>query len=255
MVENRYVPWINSVTTLAQQAGAAIRAARTRGIETITKPDGSPQTNADRDAEAIIMTGLYRLAPEFDIVAEESAAGQYIDIARPYWLVDPLDGTKSFVAGEHDFTVNIALVIESRPVFGVIYAPDLEELYWNDPTQAWLQKLDAQAQPIHVREAPAVGLTLITSRRTFTGNQLRDFLRAYRIVEQIMLSGAIKYGYLAQGRADLYPRFGPTMEWDNAAGEAIVVKAGGSVTDAAGAPLRYGQPDLTHRSVIAKGAF
>lgn len=245
--------WIDPVTALAEQAGAAILAARARGLETITKPDGSPQTNADRDAEAVILAGLRTITPHIPALAEESAAGQSVDPSLPFWLVDPLDGTKSFVAGVDDFTVNIGLIVNTRPVFGVIYAPAMGELFWNDATQAWYRRDGMAAQPIQTRQPPADGMTLITSRRAHTGAKLRDFLKPYRITEQLMFSGAIKYGYLAMGRADLYPRFGTTMEWDNAAGEAIVHQAGGQVTDIHGAPLQYGQAHMTHAGVIVRG--
>lgn len=249
----RYVDWIAPVTALAELAGTAILSARARGLQIIAKPDGSPQTNADRDAEAIILAGLSTIAPDIPVIAEESAAGKTVDASLPFWLVDPLDGTKSFVAGTDDFSINIGLIVDARPVFGVIFAPALGELFWNDPTDAWHRHMDDAAQIIRTRQPPDDGMTLITSRRSHTGAKLRDFMKPYRVAEQLMFSGAIKYGYLAMGRADIYPRFGPTMEWDNAAGEAIVHRAGGTVTDIHGAPLRYGQPHMTHSGVIVRG--
>ncbi|MGB4100384.1 MAG: 3'(2'),5'-bisphosphate nucleotidase CysQ [Alphaproteobacteria bacterium] len=247
-----YAAWIAPITALAVQAGAAILTARERGLRVVTKPDGSPQTNADRDAEAVILAGLRALTPEIPVIAEESAVGKVVDPSRPFWLVDPLDGTKSFIAGVDDFSVNISLVAQTRPVFGVIYAPALDELFWNEPAGAWYRR-NGTAHAIQTRTPPAAGITLITSRRTRTGAKLHAFLQPYTIAEQLMFSGAIKYGYLAMGRADLYPRFGTTMEWDNAAGEAIVHAAGGTVTDLDGAPLCYGQPHMTHSGVIVRG--
>jgi 3'(2'), 5'-bisphosphate nucleotidase len=249
-----YSYWVDPIISLAERAAATILAARARGIETLTKPDGSPQTNADREAEAVIIAGLRTITPHIPIVAEESASGQAaVDPTQPFWLVDPLDGTKSFVAGVDDFSVNIGLIVNTRPVFGVIYAPALGELFWNDATHAWYRRDGATAEKIRTRQRPAAGITLITNR-TPAGAKLRNFLQPYNVVEQIRLSGAVKYGYLAMGRGDLYPRLGTTMEWDNAAGEAIVHTAGGIVTDATGAPLQYGQAHLTHHGVVGWGA-
>lgn len=248
-----YSSWVAPITALAERAGATILAARVRGIETLIKPDGSPQTNADREAEAVIVAGLHSITPHIPVVAEESASRQAaVDPTQPFWLVDPLDGTKSFVAGVDDFSVNIGLIVNTRPVFGVIYAPALGELFWNDSAHAWYRRDGATAEIIRTRQPPTAGITLITNR-TYAGLKLRNFLEPYNIIEQIQLSGAVKYGYLAMGRGDLYPRLGTTMEWDNAAGEAIVHQAGGVVTDASGAPLQYGQAHLTHQGVVGRG--
>jgi len=242
------------IVALARRAGAVILAEQAAGIETRLKPDGSPQTNADRSAEACILDGLHHLTPAIPVIAEESQAPLY-DRTQPFWLVDPLDGTKSFVQGLDDFSVNIALVIHTRPVFGVIYAPALEEMFWNDKQQVWRQAGDAAAQSITTRPRPSDGLTMITGRRTQShgGGRLNQWKKDQPIAEHIMLSSALKHAYVAMGRADIYPRFGETMEWDNAAGEAILHAAGGLIHTLDGQPLPYGQPHLTHHGFIAYG--
>lgn len=246
--------WIAPVLRLAREAGALILAERARGLSVVSKPDGSPQSNADHAAERHIVSGLLGLAPAIPVLAEESiGAAAPFDPRSPFWLVDPLDGTKSFVAGTDDFTVNIALVTDTRPVFGVIYAPARGELFWNDAAQVWFQGDEQAARVIRSRKPPMTGLTMITSRRTYTGPKLQLWMRQQHITEQMMLSSALKFGYVAMGRADIYPRLGKTMEWDNAAGEAILQRAGGSVLTPEGQPLLYGQPPFEHDGLIARG--
>lgn len=243
------------VLALARQAGACILAERAAGITTRIKPDGSPQTSADRAAEALIIAGLRHIWPDVPVIAEESSdPPQTYDPQAPYWLVDPLDGTKGFVNGSDDFSVNIALLLRGRPAFGVIYAPEQQELCWNDTNAAWRQVGDAASTKLSCRPSSLAGQTMITGRRTHTGEKLKSWMAKENITEHLMLSSALKFTRIAMGLADVYPRFGPTMEWDNAAGEAILHAAGGSVTTPDGSPLPYGQPHLTHHGLIARGA-
>lgn len=247
--------WIEPVLQIARTAGAAILSEHALGLQVKTKPDGSPVSTADEAAEALIVAGLNRLSPAIPVIAEESFKGTAFDPMRPFWLVDPLDGTKSFLAGTDDFTVNIALTIGQLPVFGVIYAPARQALFWNDADQAWHIDAAAKARPVAARPPPSDGLTMITSRRTHTGAKLRAWLEGQKIAEQLMLSSALKFCYVAMGAADIYPRLGPTMEWDNAAGEAILHRAGGKVTTPDGAPLPYGQSGFQHNGLVARGRF
>lgn len=247
--------WIDPVLRLARDAGAAILDAQARGLQVSIKPDGSPVSTADAAAEALIVQGLQAIAPGVPVIAEESFQTATFDAQRPFWLVDPLDGTKSFLAGSDDFTVNIALMVAQRPAFGVIYAPARGALFWNDASQAWHSNAGQMAQPITARPPPPGGLTLITSRRTHTGARLRAWMEGQNIAEQLMLSSALKFCLVAKGEADIYPRLGMTMEWDNAAGEAILHTAGGQVTTPDGAPLPYGQTGFQHLGLIARGRF
>lgn len=245
--------WVAPAQNLARQAGALILSERAKGLSVTIKPDGSPQSNADRAAEECITAGLKRLCSYIPVIAEESAPGTPPPANEPFWLVDPLDGTRSFLAGYDDYSINIALVIDQRPVFGLIYAPSRQELFWNDLNNAWFSSADLSMSRLAVRAIPAQGMTMITGRRTKIGARLGAWLENQPVAEHIMVSSALKYGYIALGKADIYPRFGETMEWDNAAGEAILQAAGGAVTALDGTPLLYGQADFLHHGLIATG--
>lgn len=246
--------WVTPVQRLALQAGAVILAERERGLSVIVKPDGSPQSNADRSADEFLMSGLQSLNPAIPVITEESAPAAPPPHDAPFWLVDPLDGTRSFLAGHDDYSINIALVVGQRPVFGLIYAPSRQEMFWNDGADAaWFMTGDAPAARLATRPVPPQGITVITGRRTMTGARLRAWMENKTIAEHLMVSSALKFGYLAQGKADVYPRFGETMEWDNAAGEAILVAAGGSVAALDSTLLPYGQANFRHHGFIAAG--
>lgn len=245
--------WVSPVQNMARQAGKLILAERTRRLTVTIKPDGSPQSNADRVADAFLTAGLQRLFP-IPVIAEESVPNAPPPNDQAFWLVDPLDGTRSFLAGHDDYSINIALVAQRRPVFGLIYAPSRQEMFWNDDSNAaWFANSDAPALPMSVRAVPPQGVTVITGRRTMTGARLAAWLATQTIAEHLMVSSALKFGYIALGKADIYPRFGETMEWDNAAGEAILQAAGGRVTTLDGTPLPYGQADYRHHGLIATG--
>lgn len=241
---------------LARAAGAIELHYYKEGAEVLDKSDGSPVTIADQEAEALIAKGLADIAPDIALVGEEATAANIIpDITSGrFFLVDPLDGTKEFITGGGDFTVNIALLENFRPVMGVIYAP-VSDTLWYAATddaggigQAFVQHPGsngdrAQDQPMHVRPTPAEGLTVVASRRHGDPAGLEDFLRPYQVRETINRSSSLKFCAIAQGLADLYPRLGPTSEWDTAAGEAIVHAAGGRVTQLDGTPMVYGKTE------------
>ncbi len=247
--------WVAPVQQLALEAGAVILGERARGLTVTVKPDGSPQCNADCAADAFIMLGLQNLDPLIPVITEESAPSVMPSLDKPFWLVDPLDGTRSFLAGHDDYSINIALIIQQRPAFGLIYAPSRQEMFWNDGDgAAWYSSpASAPAARLAARPVPQQGMTMITGRRTMTGLRLQGWLDNNSVAQHLMVSSALKFGYIAQGKADVYPRFGETMEWDNAAGEAILVAAGGGVATLDGYPLPYGQADLMHRGFIAYG--
>lgn len=241
---------------LARAAGAIELHYYKEGAEVIDKADGSPVTIADQEAEALIAKGLAEIAPHIALVGEEATAANNIpDISGgTFFLVDPLDGTKEFITGGGDFTVNIALLQNFRPVMGVIYAPVTDTLWYgatgDDGTggQAFVQLAGAGGdtahdQPMQVRAKPADGLTVVASRRHGDPAGLEDFLRPYQVREMINRSSSLKFCAIAQGQADLYPRLGPTCEWDTAAGEAIVHAAGGRVSQLDGTPMVYGKSE------------
>ena len=249
---------LDSVDRLALAAGAAILPFYNDGgpsADVSVKSDGSPVTDADHAAEAVIEAGLAELTPGLPIVAEEAmAAGRAPPIGTgPFWLVDPLDGTKEFIAHRGTFTVNIALVDEGRPVLGVVYAPALGERYLGgEGLGAWFDAGEGR-EAIAVRTPPEEGVTVVVSRSHGNPERRADFLRRFRVAAETSIGSSLKFCLLANGKADLYPRFGPTCEWDTAAGHAVLTAAGGRVETDGGAPLTYGKPGFGNPPFIAYG--
>ena len=215
------------------------------GAEVIDKLDGSPVTLADQEAEALIAAKLKVLCPEIPMIGEESvAAGTIPDIAGgEFWLVDPLDGTREFITGSGDFTVNIALLRNFSPVMGIIYAPVADELYFGAEGQAFMSLKGRPEKKISVRKMPAEGLTVVASKRHGDPERLNDFLGNKKVATLTNRSSSLKFCIIAAGQADFYPRLGPTSEWDTAAGDAILRAAGGKVTTLDGKSLSYGKKD------------
>jgi 3'(2'), 5'-bisphosphate nucleotidase len=247
----------------AVEAGRAAHEIYVTGFEVQRKADHSPVTAADHAAEAIILERLRKAAPDVPIVAEEEvAAGRLPAIGSQFFLVDPLDGTKEFIQRIGDFTVNIALIRDGAPVLGVVYAPVTAGLYIGNVTDGWAKrghqptdsKVPAAREPIHVRSAPPQGLTVVVSRSHATP-ETETYLAQYAIAERVSVGSSLKFCLVAAGAADLYPRLGPTMEWDTAAGHAVLVAAGGSVLAPGGAPLAYGKPGLRNSNFIASGVL
>lgn len=238
-------------------AGAAIMSHYDAGTAMETKGDGSPVSAADREAEDIILAALAQIAPGVPVVAEEAAsAGLVVHTGDTFFLVDPLDGTREFAARRPEFTVNIALVREGVPVFGIIYAPALSQLYWTDAGAAF--KADVPLQPpadlsgldAH-RLATAKahdGPQTIVASRSHGSDELEVWLQSIDAGARVNIGSSLKFCLVAEGKADLYPRFGPTMEWDTAAGHAIAVAAGGCVTRTCGAAFLYGKADEGYRN-------
>jgi 3'(2'), 5'-bisphosphate nucleotidase len=211
--------------------------------EVMDKQDGSPVTLADQEAEKLIAERLQALFPDIPMVGEESAAsGAIPDISGgTFWLVDPLDGTREFITGSGDFTVNIALLVDFIPVMGIIYAPATNELYFGADGQAFMRLQDKPEQKISVRPTPSDGLTVVASKRHGDTARLEDFLTGKKVAAMVNRGSSLKFCSIASGQADFYPRFGPTCEWDTAAGDAILRAAGGRVTTLDGQPLSYGK--------------
>jgi 3'(2'), 5'-bisphosphate nucleotidase len=243
-------------TDLAEQAGAAILAVRARGFDTLRKADASPVTEADHAAEALIVAGLRGAAPEIPVVAEEEmAAGHVPERADVFWLVDPLDGTKEFAALRDDFCVNIGLVRGGVAVLGVVGAPALGELYGGIVGRGAWKRDAAGERAITVRPVPTAGLDVIASRSHANDARMTAFLAGRKVASMLNVGSALKFCRVAEGLADLYPRFGRTMEWDTAAPQAVLEAAGGSVRVAeTGAPLRYGKPGWDNPHFICAGA-
>ncbi|MEP9353835.1 3'(2'),5'-bisphosphate nucleotidase CysQ [Xanthobacter sp. KR7-65] len=234
----------------ALAAGVAIRRIEAEGIDPSHKADLSPVTAADHAAEAIICEALARLLPGVPVVAEEAMSlGAQVDCGNRFILVDPLDGTREFISGNGEYTVNIALVENATPVLGVVYAPARGLLFAGRPGAAFraLRAPGAPADaetwtPIACRRVPEGPLVVAASRSH--GDPATDALiDRYPVAERIPAGSALKFGLLAEGKVDLYPRLGTVMEWDTAAGHAVVAAAGGSVTRPDGTPLTYGHEE------------
>jgi 3'(2'), 5'-bisphosphate nucleotidase len=228
---------------LAEQAGAAILTIRARGFAVERKDDLSPVTEADRAAEAIIVAGLRSATPDLPVIAEEEvAAGRITAPTAAFWLVDPLDGTREFANGKDEFVVNIGLVRDGRIALGVVFIPALNELFTGIVGRgAWKRDKSGEAA-IQAREPPAEGLTVVASRAHGDTAAIDALLAGRRVARTLNYGSALKFCRVAEGVADLYPRFGRTMEWDTAAPQAVLEAAGGRVITTDGATLRYGKP-------------
>lgn len=248
-----------AVVDLAEAAGAEILRLYSAGAGAASaKSDGSPVTAADTAAEAVILAGLAQLAPGAVVVAEEdvAAAGVAPAVQDAFWLVDPLDGTREYLARNGEFTVNIAHVVGGVPVAGVVHAPVAGLSWWGCAKGAFRRGADRVARPIRARPAPSAGLVVAASRAHGDRARLDAYLARFTVAERRSIGSSLKFCRIAEGTLDLYPRFGPTMEWDTAAGDAVLRAAGGAVIDAdTGGPLRYGKPDHRNGPFIAHGAW
>jgi len=240
---------------LARRAAAAIEAVRKAGFVVDRKADESPVTEADRIAEALIVEGLRQATPDIPVVAEEEVAAGIVTQPGPcFWLVDPLDGTRGFARGRDEYAVCIGLVRDGRAQLGAIALPAKGELFGGlVGAGAWKEDAAGNRRPIHVRPVPPEGLTVLLSRQYANDPRLAPYLAGRQVAERLGLSSALKFCRVAEGAADLYPRFGPTMEWDTAAGQALVEAAGGSVAEMGGGPLRYGKPGWRNPDFICHG--
>ncbi|HXP74904.1 MAG TPA: 3'(2'),5'-bisphosphate nucleotidase CysQ [Stellaceae bacterium] len=220
------------------------------------KADDSPVTRADERAEAIIVEILRAEAPDIPVIAEETAEREGLPGQAPprFWLVDPLDGTKEFLRRNGEFTVNIALIEGDRPVLGVVHVPALAETFAAAGVgTATRQRGDTAPQGIAARPVPRRGAVVVHSRSHENNEKLTAYLATLDAPTTRVSGSAIKFGLLAAGEADLYPRFGPTMEWDTAAGQAVLEAAGGSMTMPDGAPFRYAKPGFRNAGFFARG--
>jgi 3'(2'), 5'-bisphosphate nucleotidase len=257
-VEPRATELLQSAIVLARRAGHAIMEIYRQLDPAVEyKPDRSPVTAADLASHRIIEAGLRRLTPDWPVLSEESQqiAFEQRRLWRNFWLVDPLDGTKEFLRRSGQFTVNVALIEGGRPVLGVVYAPGIDRLYYSARgTGAWKIEGERRSQ-IRVAPPPGVSLRIAMSRSHLSGEEhIERFLNGSQRCEFVSLGSSLKFCLVAEGAADIYPRLGPTMEWDTAAAHCIVEEAGGSVTDLEGKLLVYNKPALQNPGFIARGA-
>ncbi len=240
-------------------AGAAVMEVYAEDFAVEAKGDASPVTEADRRAEAIILADLARLAPSIPVIAEEAcSAGHVPSVAGAFFLVDPVDGTREFVNRNGDFTVNVALIREGGPVFGLVYAPVHGQLFVGGPAGAEALTVKDGAivarVPIAALPAPDTAPRIIASRSHRTA-ETDAFIAAHPGASIVSAGSSLKFCLMAAGEADLYPRMGPTMQWDTAAGDAVLRAAGGIVTDTNGAPLVYGPKGVSGVKAFANPWF
>jgi len=247
---------MRALSDAAREAGEAIRAVRQRGFDVAHKGDQSPVTEADHAAERIILAALAKAAPGVPVIAEEEvAAGRIPAHDDLYFLVDPLDGTKEFVRGGDDYTVNIGLIAGGMPRLGVVLAPEQEQLFAGIVGDgAWIESPTSGRTPITTRQRPA-DLVAVASKSHFTQNT-SDYLDSLHPgCGHVSVGSSLKFCIVAEGQADIYPRLSPTSEWDTAAGHAVLLAAGGRVDAPDGQALRYGKRAFLNRAFLATAGW
>lgn len=245
---------LETLIPLARQAGKLVMDVYATDFAVRGKDDASPVTEADERAEAVILAGLAALTPEIPVVAEEAvAAGKLPEVGERFWLVDPLDGTKEFIRRNGEFTVNIALIEAGQPVLGVVLAPALGRLYGGAVGVGAFVDDERGRRSIRCRVPPTEGITVVASRSHGDAAALDAFLAGRKVAKQVSAGSSLKLCLVAAGEADLYPRLGRTMEWDIAAGHAVLAAAGGRVTEIDGRPMVYAKPDFANPHFVAWG--
>ncbi|CAG4883352.1 3'(2'),5'-bisphosphate nucleotidase CysQ [Georgfuchsia toluolica] len=245
---------LDRIIATARTAGTVILDIYATDFAVRGKDDASPVTEADEKAEAVILAALAKIAPDIPVISEEAvAAGRIPKVAERFWLVDPLDGTKEFISRNGEFTVNIALIENGQPALGVVLAPVLNRLFAGIAGEGAFVEDNGIRRPIRCRTAPAAGLTVVSSRSHGDAAALDAFLAGRKIAAAVNAGSSLKLCLVAAGEADLYPRLGRTMEWDIAAGHAVLRAAGGHVKTLKGDELRYGKEGLDNPHFVASG--
>jgi 3'(2'), 5'-bisphosphate nucleotidase len=242
----------SAITGLAREAGrATMTYYNGAAAEVREKDDRSPVTVADEVAHGLLVDGLRRLDPATPVVSEEAEAASFETRRgwRRFWLVDPLDGTKEFIKHRAEFTVNVALIEHGEPVFGVVLAPALDLLYWAvKGGGAWREDRDCPAERIY-SSAPTPGAPLtVVESLSHPSPELEEYLQTIPVARRVKAGSSLKFCWVAEGRADIYPRLGPTMEWDVAAGDCIYRQSGRDGERPS--PLTFNKPDLRNTSFI-----
>lgn len=248
---------LTPLAAIARAAGELIMAIYASDFAVEHKADASPVTLADQAAETLILERLAQHWPDIPVVAEESVsrsgAPDPAALGQRFWLVDPLDGTREFLARNGEFTVNIGLIVRGQPVLGVVLAPALGRLWAGAVGHgAWVED-QAGRRPVRCRAVPPAGLTVVASRSHGDAQALSAFLAGRQLAQTVKIGSSLKLCLVAEGQADLYPRLGRTMEWDIAAAHAVLAAAGGRVDRLDGAPLGYGKPGFDNPHFVASG--
>ena len=246
---------LDDIAQAAREAGEAILEVVRRGFEVEAKRDASPVTEADRAAELIILAALARAAPGVPVIAEEEvAAGRIPAHDDIYFLVDPLDGTKEFIRGGDDYTVNIGLIEKGEPTLGVVFAPATGRLHGGCiGAGAWLDEGAGRVE-IRTRERNAI-MTAVASKSHLNQATIDYLCEAAGDCGYVAVGSSLKFCIVAEGKADIYPRASPTSEWDTAAGHAVLLAAGGLVDGPDGTPLRYGKRAFLNRAFVATSGW
>ena len=255
---------LDELTLIASRAAAAILAVARGDLNLRDKADSSPLTAADEASELLIRASLKKMMPDIPVISEETTGNRLVEgLGRRFFLVDPLDGTREFISGLEEYTVNIALIEDATPVLGVIAAPAYGKI-WRGQVGQGAERLmvspgDGPQQArermaLHTRPCPANGARVLISR-SYPDPATDAYINALPGATKIVYGSSLKFCVLAEGLADLYPRLGPISEWDIAAGHAVLVAAGGQMQRPNGEPMRYGQPEFRVKGFIASGAI
>ena len=244
-----------AATEIAERACALIAKLYEDGLDVRQKADATPVTEADERAEELILAELAQLAPDIPAIGEETVAQGQSDAGHgTFWLVDPIDGTRGFIQGSGEFTTNIALIHDCRPVLGVVAAPALGCVYRaGGPGTAEKREDGGGWSAIGARSPPDAGVVVVSSKSHGDRDAIEDLLRGQRLGEHRFVHSSLKFCLIADGTADIYPRYGTTFEWDTAAGHAVLEGAGGSVRTSDGDPLEYGKAGWLNPEFIARG--
>lgn len=247
---------IEPIVALATEAGQAILEVYATDFDVQEKSDESPLTQADLASHNCIVAGLKQLTPDIPIISEEDGLPGFEERRKwqRYWLIDPLDGTKEFVNRNGEFTVNIALIDSHRPVFGVVYVPVQDKTYLGCEGHGAELRESGSVTPIRVADASSTPVRIVGSR-SHRGSSLDAFLERLGETDMLPMGSSLKFCVIAEGRADIYPRLGPTSEWDTAAAQAVVEQAGGKVLELDGKPLSYNaKEDILNPWFVVIGA-
>lgn len=253
----KVLPSVVNLTRLAGERVLSIYQPYAKGghdesLQLMAKSDGSPLTLADVASHEILVEGLTELTPQIPIVSEEDGASlQHRTETGCYWVLDPLDGTKEFISKNGEFTINVALIINSIAVWGAVYAPVLNAIYWGGSKLGAFRQVGNQQHALKVRSQSSQKLCQVVASKSHLNDDTKSFIQGLGTVELVQAGSSLKFCRVAEGVADVYPRLAPTCEWDTAAAQAVLEGAGGKVVDMLGQPLRYGKPKLLNPYFVA----
>ncbi|MFM1715981.1 3'(2'),5'-bisphosphate nucleotidase CysQ [Aeromonas salmonicida] len=249
-----FFPAISELEPIARAAGDIIMAIYSQPFTVEYKGDESPLTAADKGAHEVIVQALAGLTPDIPVLSEESGPevmGLRHGWSR-YWLVDPLDGTKEFVSRNGEFTVNIALIEDGKPLWGLVYAPVLDRLWYGGKGMGAWRVADGKREAIQTLPHQEGAPWRVVGSRNHLSRETLDYLAPFGEIELVSMGSSLKFCIIAEGGAELYPRLAPTCEWDTAAAQAVLEGAGGSVTRLDGSPLAYNKPDILNPWFVAR---